>query len=291
MLVPRGNYAARLPELEVISSGSKIFNDYWYARGAELNHYRLEQARYGKIYKGDALLVFVTEKFLPRKQVKADQPDDNSVPILKLNFIKKFTTGLYDYSMMSSTFTPIDYRRFPRSIKVSASSQDWCGHSFFQMNHREGGYQALLRSYFETEGDQNYKIASAWLENEIWNRIRIAPESLPLGEIKIIPGTLSARLRHRKPEVETASASLTGLEKGLAGYTLDYRDSNRQLTIKFTRKFPHEIVAWEETYESPWTDRKKLTTRAVRTDILMTDYWNKNRKIDSYLRKKLGLKM
>ena len=37
------------------------FNDYWYRGEAELNSYTLEQARYGEIHKGEAVLVFVTE--------------------------------------------------------------------------------------------------------------------------------------------------------------------------------------------------------------------------------------
>ena len=51
---------------------SKDFYDYWYGGKAEISSYKLEQARYGEMREGSAVLVFVTEDFLPDEQVKAD---------------------------------------------------------------------------------------------------------------------------------------------------------------------------------------------------------------------------
>ena len=49
---------------------SQEFKDYWYSGEAELTRYELEQARYGEIHRGDAVLIFVTEDFRTDKQVK-----------------------------------------------------------------------------------------------------------------------------------------------------------------------------------------------------------------------------
>ena len=87
---------------------STEFNAYWFNNEAELTSYQLEQARYGEIHKGNAVLVYVTEPFSVEKQVKADAPTPNDYTILKLNFVKKFNTGIYPYSMMSSFFLPIN---------------------------------------------------------------------------------------------------------------------------------------------------------------------------------------
>ena len=90
------------------------FGDYWYQGKAELTSYDLEQARYGEIHPGHAVLIFVTEDFSRSKHVKLDRPQsagDDAVKVLKLNFMKKFNTGIYPYSMMSSMFTPIDLAR------------------------------------------------------------------------------------------------------------------------------------------------------------------------------------
>jgi hypothetical protein len=69
---------------------SQEFKDYWYAGEAEITSYELQQARYGEIRNGKAVLVFVTEDFLPQKQVKADRYNSTNIPVLKLNSTKKF---------------------------------------------------------------------------------------------------------------------------------------------------------------------------------------------------------
>lgn len=140
------------------SSDNTQFNTHWYQGKAEITSYKLEQARYGEIHKGDAVLIFVTEDFSRSKQVKLDNPvqaGNDAVPVLKLNFTKKFNTGIYPYSMMLSVFTPVQIENYPRTLKATASSQEWCGHTFTQLNLRDNRYQAVLYSYFEDEGDQN----------------------------------------------------------------------------------------------------------------------------------------
>ena len=50
------------------------FSRYWQQGKAELTSYTLEQARYGEIHQGEAVLVFVTEDLSKTKQVKLDNP-------------------------------------------------------------------------------------------------------------------------------------------------------------------------------------------------------------------------
>ncbi len=71
------------------------FKDYWYAGKAEISSYQLKQARYGETREGNAVLIYVTEDFLPDAQVKADNQNESNVPVLKLNATKKFNTGNY----------------------------------------------------------------------------------------------------------------------------------------------------------------------------------------------------
>ena len=92
------------------------FHNYWYAGKAELNSYELKQSKYGEIRKGEVVLVFVTEPFSLSKQVKLDNPNKagkDNVPVMKLNQIRKFTTGIYDYSIVTSVFTPVDINTHP----------------------------------------------------------------------------------------------------------------------------------------------------------------------------------
>lgn len=265
----------------------QAWKDYWYNGTAELNRYALEQARYGEIRQGDAVLIFVTEDFLQDRQVKYEGgPKDQVTSVMKLNATKKFWTGVYPYSLMTSVFTPI--AQASPSLKVSTTAQEWCGHSFSQLNLRGSQYEGLLRSYFMREGDQEFKLPSTLLEDEIWNQIRLNPEALPTGTIEMIPGMQFLRLRHRAIGIETVEASLTPSDDGnLMKYRLDYQGFNRVLEISFEKKSPHKIIGWEETSGS---DRDgSLTTRATLTNSLRSPYWGKNSLADSILRQELGL--
>ena len=275
-------------------SNSKEFKEYWYAGKAELNRYELEQARYGEIHKGEAVLIFVTEDFDTDKQVKHERGQRKNVAsVLKLNATRKFFTGLYPYSMMSSIFTPVDNSA---TLKVTTSSQEWCGHTFSQFNLKRNRYDVQLRSYFQSEGDQDQSITKTMLEDEIWTKLRLDPNSLPTGEIEVIPGSFFSRLSHKDVAAAKAIASISSVanaalsSKPLKKYLLEYKDFERTLEIVFEDQFPFAIVAWEEKQRSGFgPSAKTLTTKATRTHTMKNDYWSKHDVADGDLRKQLGL--
>ncbi len=277
---------------ELEDNDSNDFKSYWYQGKSEINHYQLSQARYGELRDSNqAILVFVTENFLGDKQVKSDNQKEG-LPILKLNYIKRFVTGIYDYSMMNSVFTPIDRVKFPNTLKLTSSSQDWCGQTFMQLNLRDNRYRVSSFSYFEQGGDESYSLNDAYLEDEIYALIRFSPENLPQGKIKMIPGTMQARLRHMRLAIEDVEASV-GVVKGdekINSYTLSYPKSDRVLRIFFEKEFPHRITGWEETYKEKFDDEiKLLTTKATLLKSVFTDYWKKNANKDNSWRDSLGL--
>lgn len=269
------------------------FDKYWYQGKAEISSYNLTQARYGQLRTGEAILVFATEPFSKSRQVKTKLTSNNKedvVAVLKLNVIKKFVTGIYDYSILSSVFTPIDLQNQPHSIKVSTSLQEWCGHTYTQLNLQTYKYKVLLHSYFEDEGDQEYQVEQALLEDDLFNRIRISPNTLPTGAIQLIPSTSIARLHHHKLNMREAEAALkphTSNNKWMT-YELSYNNApERRLSIHYQKDFPHQIEGWEEVYED---NGNLLTTKAVRKKTLLIDYWNQHQLKDEALRKTLELK-
>lgn len=281
--------------VEKITADSVEFKSYWYSGKAEISSFRLEQARYGELHSGYSILVFVTEDFSKEKQVKLDRPEQagsDKVKILKLNRIKKFDTGIYRYSMMDSVFTPVDIDKYPNTLKISSSSQEWCGNTFNQLNLKDGGYEVESFSYFESEGDNKFDLEKEFLEDELWTRIRIDPSDLPVGEIKIIPGAMVSRLTLRELSVETAEASLTQNpdDPELMNYKLVYPDLGRSMLVTFNKAFPYKIVSWQESYKSGFGENaKELTTKASIQKTIITDYWNKNRPPDRVLREQLGI--
>ncbi|MEZ4687431.1 MAG: hypothetical protein R3B47_15595 [Bacteroidia bacterium] len=167
------------------------FGDYWYQGNAELSSYTLEQVRYGAVHDGTAVLVFVTEPFSKSRQVKIDRPEGgkDELTVLKLNKTKSFITGIYPYQLMNSTFSPVEIGDYPKALKSATTVQEWCGHVYSQYNLREKGYQWRSFSYFESEGDQEKNLAEPWLEDGIWNQIRLNPESLPVGDFEMVPSS------------------------------------------------------------------------------------------------------
>lgn len=271
---------------------SEAFKSYWYRGTAELTRYELEQARYGETHRGDAVLIFVTEDFLPKEQVKYEGRDRDTevVSVLKLNATRKFPTGIYPYSIMTSVFTPVDPDQ-GRTLKATTSIQEWCGHTYTQLNFRKNRYEGVLHSYFQDEADDRIDIDGAMLEDEIWTRIRLDPSSLPTGEVEIVPGLHYARLLHRKSKVESAHAerSASSDTDGVSVYRVEYRELPRNLEIRFETAFPHAIVSWQEEERSAGGGSAGSITRAVKTHALVVDYWNKNSAADSHYRRQLGL--
>ncbi len=278
-----------------ITSGSaqdkwKQFGDYWYAGVAELSSYELKQHRYGEIHEGHAVLIFVTEPFSRSRHVKLDNSEDagsDEVTVLKLNLTKKFLTGIYPYSMMMSSFVPVSYDKYPDVLKVTAGSQEWCGQTFTQLNLDDDEYEIRGFSYFESEGDFQNEIDNEWLEDELWQRIRIDPDNLPTGSIKILPGTLYQRLSHKPFKLVTAMASLKLTSESSFSDTVHktYQiiHDGRILSIHFKRSFPYEILGWEEIYDGKTTVARKIKS-------IREPYWVQNKNEYRHLRQELGLK-
>lgn len=270
---------------------SSEFSDYWYAGEAELCKYDLQQKRYGELRDGTTVMVFVTEDFNTEQQVKQErEAGEESTTVLKLNAMSNYVTGIYSYSVMTSTFTPVDTKNYPHSLKVTNSIQDWCGQTFLQLNARGGDYEYQMFSYFQARGDKHGDLEQTWLEDEIWNRIRINPQSLPLGNCRVIPGAAYFRLNHAEIQAHKAIATLTlevtdqTSDKEFLIYTLTYPELERKLSIRFQSEFPYQIVGWEEKGTNG-----ELISNGTLTHSVREPYWKLNAKKHINYRDSLGL--
>ena len=270
-------------------------SDYWYEGKAEINTYTLAQARYGEIHPGQVSLIFVSEDFLTDKQVKNDNyTNPNSTPIIKTNMIRRFVTGTYDYSIMSSVFTPTETSSQPHTLKVTTSMQDWCGQTFTQLNYQgEKVWKSQLRSYFEGEGDLNELLPADFLEDEVFNRIRSGWKQLPTGNFRVIPNTSFLLMTHQPYKAHAAVLTLgdyAGDEfeaDNLKRYVVDFTNLGRQLEVVFDADAPYVIRGWNETIKSRG---QELTTTARLTHQVKAPYWSQNSVADRGKRANLGLK-
>lgn len=251
---------------------TKAFATHWYDGKAEVSTYSLEQIRYGEIHQGHAALIFVTEDFSAQKQVKLDDPSrapNDKVSVLKLNFAKKFLTGIYPYSILNSIFTPVD---LSGTLKTSCTVQEWCGHTYTQLNRSKSGFKAVEFSYFESEGDKESKLENVLLEDELWNMIRIDPSAIPTGKVKLIRGSMAVRLQHQPLQAVEANISLSKNENSLKPtQTLLIEYPDRKLEIQIEEAFPYKIMGWQESYSE--FNGKVLTTKASLIQSLRIPYW------------------
>ncbi len=265
---------------------SNAFKAYWYAGEAEITSYELEQARYGEMREGKAVLIFVTEPFLADKQVKADGNHPDNIPVLKLNTTKNYLTGIYPYSIMTSSFYPVNEDR--HALKVSFSSQEWCGHVYAQLNNRDQ-FEVMSHSYFETEADETIQLGKTVLENELWNKLRLDPESLPVGNLDIVPSFEYIRLSHKTFKAYKADAKLTQ-NNGLYAYEINYPELERDLTIYFNASFPYSIEGWTESFKSGFgPNATAMTSTAKKIKTIKSPYWQQNSNGYLSLRDSLGL--
>lgn len=275
------------PDAELASEAARAhpsFDAYWQRGLAEVSRYSLQQSRYGEVHQGEAVLIFVTEPFDTVRQVKHEgkASGENVAPVLKLNATRRFYTGVYPYTVMTSSFVPLTAGE-TLPLKLTFSAQEWCGQVFTQLNRRGDTFEVQGFSYFEAEGDVKETLGATWSEDGLWALLRRDPQELPVGELWMIPALHHLRLRHQPLEAQRVVASVVTGEAGERKYTLQYA-SGRRVEVRFEAEFPHGILGFTD---APGGDLP--ATEATRTQALMLPYWEKNKLADGVYREALGL--
>ncbi len=244
------------------------FDQHWSDNKAELAGYELTTPRYGQLRKGVAITIFVTEPFSNSARVKADpgkHPTDDEFPVLKLNLIEDFPTGLYDYNLMTSVFVPLKpVNSMPAGTptKISFSAQEWCGHAYHQLLIDENQIRSQRHSYFDGEADSSDTFNNkqdALYEDAIllWAR-GLAGPFVELGqtrEVDLLRSVKLVRLRHVSIKWEKAKlARKSDAEKitvPAGTFQTEVRtveiDGGRSWTIWVESQHPHRIIKWKHS--------------------------------------------
>jgi hypothetical protein len=262
---------------------SEDFKNYWYNGTAEVSSYDINVARYGEMRKGTGIMIFVTEPFDKKDQVKADQNNMSNRPVLKLNATRDFNTGIYPYSIMSSTFLPLDKK--DNAIKIATSIQEWCGHTYMQFNQDNDAYDITHYSYFQSEGNKVFEVKNVLTENQIPAQLRLDPKEMPVGNIQIIPSTEYLRLKHVETKAYDAVAKLSGIPDGYL-YSIKFTNLGRTIAFKTEKNFPYRILSWMDRYKDGTTP---MVSTGTLKETIQTAYWEKNSNADSVLRDSLKL--
>ncbi len=242
--------------------GSEFWN-HWGDGNAEIASYELEIYRYNAVRKGTAVLIFVTEPTTVSTLIKSDQPSGPGVmQAMKLNAVRDFPTGIYDYNIMTSTFVALQklgHLTTGDVAKVSFTAQEWCGHVYQHLLFKPAAIEQELHSYFGSEGDRKNTLArtgSIGSEDALllWARGLAAPflENGASAEAQMIDSLLVARFRHRPAAIRKASYAFRTRQETITvpGGTFDTDVStvsiagDRTWTIFTERSAPYRVIRW-----------------------------------------------
>jgi hypothetical protein len=270
----------------------KDFDTHWHDGRAELNGYRLKVSRYREERDGTAVLIYVTEPFSESKRVKVDDwkknPDD-TFDALKLNLVRDFQTGIYDYNTMVSVFARSDDFS---PVKVTFTSAEWCGQVYEELLFDTDRIHGTYSSYFENEsGPRELDVVDGGVsEDNLFILLRgLRGDYLEPGEkkkVSLLPSAYWGRLSH-KPlawvKAEIRREKKTKIVKVPAGRfkTIVYNvktDDGRKGAFYIEERHPHRIIRWEMPPD----------VRADLTGSERLEYWKLNRNRDERYLKKLG---
>jgi hypothetical protein len=253
------------------------------------------QPRYGHTRAGSAVLIFVTEDFSDSLRVKADpgkHPASDVYPVLKLNAVRDFQTGIYDYNVMTSTFARVA-PGWPVA-KVSFSSQEWCGNVYHQLIPRGNGIAGIFHSYFDGEADGTDALANpadGVLEDEVPIRIRgWLEEWMPRGASKTVPflpSVLRARLEHRPLAWGKATVSRGAATSRITVPFGSFEVETWTVAEEGSRTVTYLVEAAPPFRLIRWTSSDGEQASLVGSDRLT--YWQLNHPGDEKWLKNLGL--
>jgi hypothetical protein len=271
------------------------FWSFWSDGKAEIGYYKGTQVRYGEVRPCKSFLIFVTEPFNGEKQVKADNPDGKNKiynGVMKLNHVKRFQTGIYTYSIMSSVFTSVTPCVVNNStynvgapLKITFTGQEWCGMTFHQLNRQaDKSMKSRSNSYFESESDREEMLKSD--ENTLFGddafiAVRELTRPLNAGTITFYPTLEHARISHKPLAPEQATVSKKDASTRFAGTTtpaVEWTIAAQSGTWTFTveKQYPRRILAFQ------YTEQGKVIEKAELQTSKRLPYWKLNKLGDEH---------
>jgi hypothetical protein len=270
------------------------FGSYWHDGKAEIDGYRLAVSRYGQTREGTCVMIYVTEPFSESKRVKADDPGANptdTFDALKLNIVRDFQTGIYDYNTMVSLFVRTsDFS----PVKITFTSAEWCGHVYEELLFDREEIAGRFFSYFEDEsGEQSLKMVDGGIaEDNLFVLLRsLRRDFLKPGasvNVKYISGAYYRRLFHEPLVWEDATISRFAKTERVDAPAGTFEAVVYEIAISggrsgkfFVEKdYPHRIVRWELSPD----------IRGELTGSTRLQYWKLNENGDESYLEEIGLR-
>ncbi len=265
------------PRIRILAE-DRVFQDRWHAGEAEVDHYALRRDHLGETREGDALLLFGVR---PRP--------DETAGIAPRGFevvrIERWVGGIVDHDVWSSATTAERVTDARATLAASASLHRWTGHSWADAEASADGLRLRTKSAGAasiTESDAG----DAWTEDELFHRIRLAPDSFPSRRVRLVPGMVALCTGGSQPVAGWAELRVEPAGEGEKKLVVEYVASPRRLEIRFEAAFPHGILGWRE--EVPIAGGVEVV-EAKRTHTRMLAWWKMTARSHESLRAAIGL--
>lgn len=131
------------------ASNDFLADSHWDSGMAEFQVYEGHLRKYSIVRDATVKIILVKEPLDPVKLVKT-RHYEGSVPVIKMNYIQRIPTGIYDYFQTVSIFFE---RSTGRVLKYTMSSQDGCGNTFMEYLRRDDRQVFRYQSYYDDQGD------------------------------------------------------------------------------------------------------------------------------------------
>jgi hypothetical protein len=273
------------------------FEAHWYDGQAEVNGYRWRGARYGEPRTGEAVAIFVTEPLGAAEHVKVERPEQyrgEVLTVLKLNLVRDFQTGLYDYDTMVSAFARVEDFA---PLRLSFTGTEWCGNVYEVLDVRPEGIELEIASYFQGESARRTLSAKPGgiVGDQLFVWLRgLRGHVLAPGETRKLPyltDPFERRLRHGEAswgELALTREPAPGIVKVPAGTfeAIAYRTTasdGRSGTVQIEAAYPHRLLAWW------WARGGEVLDSGELTGSRRMKYWELHAEGQEALRAELGL--
>ena len=253
--------ATETPKVVVSGDEPKYDAEFWKIWGdgeAELTGYDLTYPRYGVPRKGTAVAIMVAETFSNSLRVKSDpgvRPAKDEFPVMKLNLVEDFQTGIYDYNLQLSAFVAlrsVNGKPAGAPTKVTWSSQEWCGNLFKSALFNESAIRVESHSYFDGEGDQEVLVRYPELGISedglmLWARGMARPVMKP-GETKKVAMMLALQVsRYKEGPARWEEALLSRMEVAPDFDEYKMAVGKRWRSFLVEKAAPHRVVRYNSS--------------------------------------------
>jgi hypothetical protein len=242
-------------------------NALWDDGRAEIDAYEASVRRYGIPRTLTAYLIVVKEDLSKKQLVKADPGHDpgDLFPVLKLNHVIDYQTGIYTYHQMASGFFD---RATMDLVKFSLTSNEWCGNTYKEYTRRDGRGALHVHAYWDNQAEVTHDVP-AGPDVVFYDGLPVWIRSLPqtpgtTRSLRLVPAQMDSK--GAKPEIRPATLRALSEELvivpagGFRTLRWELRAGDGRPDFFWTsRDYPHVLVAWDRPdgsgYRLKWTQR------------------------------------